>query len=772
MGAVDIMAQPPGGGKDTFLPGFHRTTQMLRWLGMLKPSPRVTGEVLVQEGLQHPVDVRWDDAGVPHIMAQSMDDALFAEGFLHARERAFQMDLSRRLPAGELAELLGEAGLPYDRFMRRLDLKKWARLAPTTWSDETKTHATSYINGVNLAFTQIRPAEHRLLKEPLRPWTLEDTNLLVYQLAWTLNSIWTAKWGYEVAKEWENIRDWLFGPLPSPGLTIIPGTGDAVTWGSRGIGSNNWVVDGTHTKSGKPLLANDPHLAPQLPSIWYEMFIEGGSLRVFGASLPGAPGIVIGQNRDIAWGVTNVEPDVQDLYRIEMEADAKSYRLDGELVELEVRQEVLKVRGKPDETLICETSHAGPIIHTGEDGQKIALNWTGFQALPALQSIFGINKAHDWETFVFALAEWWVPAQNFVYADQGGHIGYICAGRIPTRESGPWFGVADGNTRATEWTGVVEWTDMPRSFDPPEGYAVSANNPVVGRDATPYIAGRYSLGHRAQRITTLLQETTQHDAESFAKIQQDVYSEPLHQVSQRLLKMDELPPAWHDILVDFDGQAIVTSPAPTILYLFMVEALPQSLKDFMNQPFFKAITPGIPGSHPFPETFWDLLGERIGPLILSLWDQLDIGDAVKRATDIGRRWFGPDLKRWSWGHAHQAIPFHPFSAVKMLRPVFSRQPMPTPGDFYTPFQAAFSLEPRLEWPRSVLFMPSYRQILNLDDAKESLAIHLTGQAGHPLSQRYDNLSGPYWEGKYFPLGPGMQTARGFEMLPKNSPPKS
>ncbi len=764
------MAQPPGGGKDLFLPGFHRTTQMLRWLGMLKPSPRVTGEVLVEEGLQHPVEVRWDDAGVPHITAQSMDDALFAQGFLHARERAFQMDLSRRLPAGELAELLGEAGLPYDRFMRRLNLRKWAELAPTTWSAETLTHATSYIKGVNWAFGQIKPAEHRLLKEPLRPWTLEDTNLLVYQLAWTLNSIWTAKWGYEAAKEWENIRDWLFGPLPSPGVTIIPGTGAGIMWGTRGIGSNNWVVDGAHSLTGKPLLANDPHLAPQLPSIWYEMFIEGGSLRVFGASLPGAPGIVIGQNRVIAWGVTNVDPDVQDLYRIEMEPDGTHYRVDDELQELLVREEVLKVRGKPHETILVETSHTGPIIHTEEDGKKIALNWTGFQALPVLESIFGINKAHDWETFVFALAQWWVPAQNFVYADQGGHIGYICAGRIPTHDQGPFLGVADGNTRSTGWTGVIEWTDMPRLFDPPEGFAVSANNPVVGERATPYVAGRYSLGHRAQRITTLLEATPQHDAESFAKIQQDVYSEPLHQIAQRLLQFAGLPEPWRELLAGFDGQADATSPVPTMLYLFMVEGLPKSLKDFMDRPFFPAMSPGMPGSHPFPETFWDLLGERIGPLLLSLWDQVDIAGAINRASAVGRRGFGPDLKKWQWGQAHQAIPFHPFSAVKLLRPVFSRQALSTPGDFYTPFQAAFSLEPRLDWPRSVLFMPSYRQILNLGNPKESVAIHLTGQAGHPLSQRYDNLLVPYQEGKYFPLGPGMQTARGFEMLPK-TPPK-
>ncbi len=763
-----MMDQPSSDGRDFRLPGFRRTGRLFRWLGVLKSPPRMAREVIVEQGLTQPVEVGWDMVGVPHIQAATMRDALFAQGYLHGRERAFQMDLSRRLPAGRLAELLGESALPYDRFMRRLNLSHWAKEAPDTWSESTRQYAQSYVNGVNLAFAQTPlPPEHRFLKQPLLPWSLDDSNLLVYQLAWTLNTIWTAKWGYDQVQELAEIQEWLFGSLPdAPNLTIIPGTGQPFAWGSIGVGSNNWVVDGAHTKDGTPLLANDPHLMPQLPSIWYEMFVEGGSLAAFGVSLPGAPGIVIGQNRDIAWGVTNVDPDVQDLYRIRMNLDGVSYARDDQTGELTVRQEVLKVRGKPDQILTCYDSHVGPIIHQEQDGTKIALAWTGFQPLPIMQAIMGLNQAHDWETFVSALAKWWVPAQNFVYADRNGHIGYLCAGQIPTRNQGPYLGCADGNTRATEWTGTLDWSQMPRLFDPPQGYAISANNPVVGQTSDPYLFGRYSLGYRAARIESLIQAEALHDRDSFAKIQADVYSDPLYRIGQKLLQWGDLPDEWRNLIKSFDGQVTAESSVPTMLYLFMVSALPDSLKKVLDRPFFHDVEPSLPGTHPFPERFWGLLGERIGPLVLDRWDQIDLGRAIEEATKSGIMVLGPEMSQWTWGKAHQAEVFHPFIQVKLLKPLFGRRSLPMSGDLYTPQQAAFALDPQLPWPRMVAFMPSYRQIMAPAHPSDSVAVHLTGQSGHPLSPHYDNLLIPYLTGQYYAIGPGMDTQSWFVLKPK------
>ncbi len=748
-----------------WLHGFRRSTHFFRWLGMIRPVQKLPQEIFT-EHLEGPVEITRDDVGVPHVQAESMKDALFVQGFIHGRERAFQMDLSRRLPLGQLAELLGPKVLAFDRFMRKLHISHWASEAVTAWSDNTKEYVQCYVDGINYAFsTQPLPPEYRFLKAALRPWTIEDTNAVAYQLAWSLNSIWHGKWIYDqIGEADQEIREWLFGQINVTAPTIIPDSGSFEPWGGIGVGSNNWVVDGNHSVTGGPILANDPHLMPQLPSIWYEMFMEGGALHVFGASLPGAPGIVIGQNQHIAWGVTNIDPDVQDLYRIKMESDQVHYLVDDQTESIIQREEIIHVRGQQDEKLTCYETKWGPVIHSEDPMHHIALAWTGFQPLPLAQAVLRIDRAHDWETFNTALAEWWVPAQNFVYADRAGHIGYIAAGRVPLRKDGPWQGVVDGNTQKNRWLGWIEWTEMPRIFDPESGYIVSANNPVVGDKGEVPLFGRYSLGTRARRIQELLEEVPRHSKETFRAIQLDVYSKPLDQLAERL-RETEIPSEWREILRDFHGQVTVNSPAPTVLYLFAVASVPKSVRERLFTPFFKNMQPGLPGSHPYPENWWSLMGERLIPAVLAHWQELNIKQAAKEAQGWLYQHFGTTPGHWAWGRAHKARLFHPFAEVKMLAPLFSRQMLPMPGDLYTPLQTAFALDPNLPWPRWVAFMPSYREILDLATPLESVGVHLTGQSGHPLSSHYDNLVLPYLRGEYFPLGPGMLTHLWFMMSP-------
>lgn len=736
------------------LPGYRRTKNLLQWIGLLK-NPKRFGPELTIPGLQHDVDVSWDDIGVPHITAQTMQDALFSQGLIHGRQRAFQMDLSRRIPSGTLSELLGSKALDYDRFMRRLNLARWAAAAETTWSDNTREYVEAYVNGVNRALEMDLAPEYRLLKTRPRPWTVHDTNLVAYHLAWGLNSVWHVKWGFERLADVPQWRDLLFDLWSGTAETIVPNTGKGYGWAGVGVGSNNWAVDGKHSETGSPLLANDPHLMPQFPSIWYEMFIEGGNLRSFGATLPGAPGVIIGQNQHIGWGVTNVDPDVQDLYRVVLDPDGQHYRVDEETIALGTRQEIIRVKGRPDEEMTCLDTVWGPVIHEEADGSLISLRWTGFQALPMVQSVLRLNRAHDWETFTMALAEWWVPAQNFVYADRGGHIGYICAGKIPTRKQPTKLGFWDGNTREGEWTGFIEWTSMPRIVDPNSGIIVTANNPVAGEDHETPFFGRFSMGARARRIKDLLNRQELHNKESLAAIQQDVYSAPLAQLTERLLAHGTLSPRARKIFEEFDGRTDGHAVAPTLLYLFLEEVLPSGLKDALNRPFMPGSLPQMPGAHPYPERLWGLLGENLVELVNQVWNTLDISQALKSAEGKAEAVFGPDSSRWTWGRAHRTVPFHPMAQNKLLEPLFGRIPIAMPGDFYTPLQAAFPLNPDLPWPRTVAYMPSYRQILDLGSPSESVAIHLTGQSGHPASNGYDNLLHPYLAGHYFPIGPGM-----------------
>ncbi len=746
------------------LPGHSLAGMLAKLTGGARETAPLDPEALVS-GLEAPVQLGFDAHGVVHVQAQSAQDAFLAQGFLHGRDRGFQMDLARRFAEGSLAELLGEGALAYDLFLRQLDFRRHASSSLAVLSDEHRQWLQAYVQGVNQAWQgQPLSPEYRLLKSRPRPWTEIDTLGVSYQLAWTLNTVWQTKWAVEHLKDEPAALELLFG-LGELHETIIPHTGPAGSLGATSVGSNNWVVSGAHTKSNSPLLANDPHLAPQLPSIWYEMWLEGGAFSVAGVTLPGAPGVIIGQNQSIAWGLTNVNPDVQDLYRIKMEEDGQTYLLDGQPTTLSRRDELIRIRGRADQVLTCWDSIWGPVIHQDGDS-KVALAWTAFQPLPVLSSVLRLNLADDWASFQAAMADWLVPAQNVVYADRAGHIGYLMAGQLVTRPAAWAAGVQDGNRRAASWTGTVPMADTPRLFDPPSGVIVTANNPVVGKDHPVQVPGSFAAGARASRIRSLLTQSEQHDQESFGAIQMDVYSTSLHQFATRLADHPQLPSGWQESLMHFDGHLRVESVAPTICYLVAAEAVPDGLRRTLLQPFFSDVPPGLPDAHPFPERWWSLAGERMVPWLVEHWAELDLTGAVARADRLGRETFGSDLARWQWGRSHQAHPFHPLAEVALTRPLFGRRPLPMPGDSTTVLQAAISLDPTLPWPRRVLVMPSYRQVLDLGDRASSTAIHLTGQSGHCLSPHYDDLLSPYLAGQRFALGPGMAAARQVVLIPR------
>lgn len=737
------------------MPNFAGYRTLFRLLGTLKQPIKIPDSVEIQR-LEEPVEISWNTEAVPTIRAHNMRDAIRTQGYIHGRMRGFQMDFLRRMPAGELAEIMGPGALSNDIFMRRLNLKSWALASMKTTSKPVIALLQAYADGVNQAFLQGPTApEYRFLKTHPRPWTMEDSLTITYTLAWQLNSIWTQKWAFDQVGRDAAANTWLFSEIAdTPDITIIPGTGlPRRGWGSggQGLGSNNWVVSGALTENGLPLLANDPHLMPLLPSIWFEMAVQGGPLDVVGASLPGSPGIIIGQNRRIAWGVTNVNPDCQDLFRIHMD-DNTHYSLDGQRQELFVRPEILRVRGRADQQLICEDSHAGPIIHRESDGSRIALQWTGLSPLTLLDAVIDLNLAQDWETFNQALAGWTVPAQNFVYADIDGHIGYLLAGKIPIHTIGPILGCGDGNTRATLWTSAISAHEMPHLFDPECGYIVTANNAPIGRDFLPLIVSHDSLGYRAARIASQLHKSIPHTLKTFSRIQQDDYSDPLYRLSQRLLEEPDIPTPWRPYLEHFDGHAGIETVAPTLCYLWAMQAVPVSTLHVLNRPFFPTVQAEVPGTHPFPENFWGLMGERLIPMILAEFHHLDHRAAFTAATNRGKQAFGPRYSDWTWGRAHHTILFHPFIAVGPTKAVFGRQPVPTPGDYFSPRQAAFAVDPDLPWPRPVLFMPSYRQVLVPGHPELSRCIHLTGQSGHPLDLHYDDLITPYFDGQLLAIG--------------------
>ena len=341
------------------------------------------------------------------------------------------------------------------------------------------------------------------------------------------------------------------------------------------------------------------------------------------------------------------------------------------------------------------------------------------------------------------------------------------AGRIPVRAAAA-ESLADGNSQRHAWTGFIPWANGPRVLDPPSGFIVTANNPVVGKDAATPIPGRYSQGDRAARIQRLLEATGPHTPETFAAIQRDVHSDPLAALAQRLLAHPALPARAASLLASFDGSTAPDQAAPTLLYLFCLAALPPVVREGLDRPFFADIPLGPPGSHPFPERMWDLLGDRLPTLTLHHWDRVDIRTALQEALAEGARAFGPDLHEWTWGRARRARGAHPLGTVPRLAPAFLRPALDLGGDTTTPLQSVMSLAPG-PWPRPVRIMPSYRQIVDPADPAAAWGVLAAGQSGHPLSPHYDDMTAAFRAGTLWPMGPGMATASGFTLSPLDAP---
>ena len=440
-----------------------------------KPSIQRSGTLHLQ-GPHEPIKIITDHYGVPHIYACNDDDLYFAQGYVHAQERLWQMEMNRRLGSGRLAEIFGTIALETDRFCRRLGLHRAADAAIRELSDPNRRMLEAYINGVN-TFIQTNPdklpVEFTLLRITPEPWQIRDPLQWGKIQGWTLSGNWetelirarlVAKLGPEKAARLESGYD-AAHPLIIPSGMAYQGINLGLLEQYENIkelsgfgpfgGSNNWVLDGTMTTSGSPILCNDPHLGQSMPSIYFECHLVAGDIDVTGVSFPGAPGIVIGHNRQIAWGITNAISDVGDLYVEKFNPDnPHQYEFQGQWEDAQVFREEIRVKGQDDPIVeeVLVTRH-GPILTSlAHDGQPekelpLALRWTGLEQHKVVGAIGKINRARNWEEFLNGLRDWDVPPQNLVYADREGNIGYIMAGAIPIRARGQALVPSPG------WTG-------------------------------------------------------------------------------------------------------------------------------------------------------------------------------------------------------------------------------------------------------------------------------------------------------------------------------
>ncbi len=463
--------------------------------------------------------VSFDQLGVPHIQASNLDDALFLQGYVTAQDRLFQMDALRRYSAGDLAEVIGPASLELDQESRRLRIRRIAEAAYATLPAADRVAFASYARGVNYFIaTHLNnlPLEFTLLQYEPRPWSAVDSLLVCIHMFRDL----TTSWRRDAAKR---------TMLAQGDATKVNFLFALRTGGSVQPGSNAWALSGSHTENGKPLLSNDMHLQLSLPGIWYLTHLTAPGLDVSGVALPGAPGIIVGHNRDIAWGITNLEFDVQDLYIEKIDERTGRYLYKGQIEQAQQDREVIRVKGaKPVEMVTWVTRHGPVFLRDGNDA--MALRWAVAEPGVMQYPVLDINRARNWNEFTAALSRFPGPGSNFVYADAAGNIGYQSAGKLPIRHGFSGDAPVDGNSGDFEWDGFLPFDQMPSVLNPPGGIIASANQNPFPPDFPIPVNGNFAPPYRVRQIRDLLSARSKWKAE-----------ELLDGAEGRLLRLREVP---------------------------------------------------------------------------------------------------------------------------------------------------------------------------------------------------------------------------------------
>ena len=740
--------------------------------------PTVDG-VVEAPGLYQPVKVIRDRWGVPHIYAENHHDLFFAQGYVHAQDRLWQMEFNRRVSNGSLSEVLGSGTLATDKFLRTVGLRRAAEKDQQILDEETRQILQAYADGVNAFIESHRdrlPIEFTLLGFEPAPWAPIDSLAWGKVMSWQLGG----NWGSELLRAKliahlgaEKTQD-LMPPYPDDAPLIVPpevgnyaDLGNPVLMGSdplaawlgddgSGVGSNNWVVDGTQTASGMPLLANDPHLGIQMPSIWYEMGLHGGDFNVVGATFAGAPAVIIGHNNRIAWGVTNLGPDVQDLYLEKINPDNSAQcEFMGQWEQMEVVTEEIKVKDEESVFLEVRLTRHGPLLNDVVDGleQPTALRWAALEAMHLFRSVVGINLAQDWESFRDALRFWDAPSQNFVYADVDGNIGYQTPGKIPIRAQGDGTVPVPGWTGDYEWTGYIPFDELPFVFNPPTHFVVTANNKVVADDYPYLLSTEWASGYRAQRIAEQLVAKAANGSLSpndFRDIQADVYLIPGEFLKRSLLEAEpenELQERALTQVRAWDHVASVTSPGAAIVSVFYQELAQAIFADELGDDLFADYGGYI-------RAVEAILADSSNPWLddvttASAESRRDIvQEAFAKAVNRLSAQLGDRPEKWQWGRLHTATFVNTplgVSGISLLEWLVNKGPFPMGGSGYTVNNTGHNRQ------FEQTMVASYRQIVDLGDWNNCLSQHTTGQSGQPMHKHYADMISPWRDVQHHPM---------------------
>lgn len=754
------------------------------WLSK-RSLPQATGAFTLK-GLEGRVEIIRDRWGVPHITAGSIYDGFFAQGFVHAQDRLWQMDLNRRVSEGRLSELIGGKTLETDRIARvfgfdRLGQKDWDEVDPLQ-----KALVEAYTAGVNALLEHPNfkpPIEYTLLRHSPEPWTTRDSMAFVRFMLWKLSYAWhgelvraqlIAEVGPEAAAELEvhypsecpvMLPDGLeFNRLDLDGLLkAVKGP-----FLSRGKGSNAWAVAGRLTEGGHPLMANDIHLEAALPSVWYEAHLHCDQFNVTGVTLPGLPLVVVGHNEHIAWGMTLAFSDCEDLFveRFDPERPHR-YEYRGAWCDAEVHEETILIKGGESHVETVRVTRHGPVISgvLEEASETIAVQ---SMALGPQNHVFhgwlGLDRAHGWDDFVDAMHQIDAPPLNIMYADVSGNIGWWLTGRTPVRAKGDGMVPVPGWTGEYEWVEEVPFEEMPHALNPDKGYLVNCNHAPVDETYPHFLGNVWMNGYRAKRFEQLMADRSGLTIEDFSSFQADLLCLPgqafiEHYRGLPLVESDDKTMAESlDALLSWDGHLTEESVGGAIYEVVRYSLI----RGVLEKALGPALTDSVIGKgfHPLLKTTNEFHGHDTVAILRMLdnpeswWIQNAGGreavlqESLARATQWLRKTLGRQVNHWHWGRIHRLIFTHPMGEVKPLDRVFNLGPVSLGGDTDTLCQTAIGPDtPYLNRAWS----PTYRQIIDLGDFSTAISIHTPGQSGQLGSVHYDDLLEPWRTGQYHPM---------------------
>ena len=745
--------------------------------------PKIDGKLSIS-GLKEDVEIIRDELGIAHIYANNINDLMFAQGYVHAQDRLFQMELNRKVARGTLSEIIGIKALDSDRIARTMGYERVAKLDWELFDESEQQIIIDYCHGINAYITSADfklPIEFTLLKFKPEKWHPMDvasfSRLLISLLTWGwYDEIIRAKLieavGAAAAAELDNTYP-KENPITLPkgiefNILDVSGKFQAMKgpYMPQISGSNAWTLSGNKTKTGKPFLCNDPHLTLKNPNIWYLNHLHCPDLHASGVTAPGLPMVQIGHNENIGWGITLSYTDIEDVFVEKFTDDTcTTYIHEGKLNDTTIIEEKIFVKGEkmPIIEKVYQTVH-GTLISdvTGHSNMKLTLCSMAYQAGTSTKGWFLLNKAKNWNEFADAVKYITAPGLNIVYADKDNNIGYYNSGKVPVRDKASASVPQPGWTGEHDWKAFIPFDEMPHSLNPQNGYIVTANHKIEPDDFPHFLGDIYMNGYRANRLEKMIQRKEKLEPKDFTEMQMDFYCTPgkLFAAHFKNLQMENAElQQYVDMLLAWDG---VLHPDKIEGSIYKVAKLMTVKKLYGSAIHDNKLIDELLGRgyHAIFGPVNSFLGHNT-PTLLRILDDADsfwlkaaggkeklLREGFKNAIDWLKLNYGVKTHKWKWGNLHAIVFPHALSVQPPLDKVFDVGPYPIGGDTDTPFQTFIMAA---EGYGGELAAPSYRQIIDFSDFDKSTVIMPLGNSGNMASPYYKNQLRDWFEGKDYPM---------------------